>query len=501
MAYAGYDMRGVSSALAGVALRPASVDPYARPSAFSLLLCATSGSRSLSRPLVLACSATSNCFPRAVAGEAFIGRVQRSGQNCESGVVRRCWSSADQAAEQERELCGGCRGSEAGVSEFRRAPRLPALRSRVTLLGTALLVSQLHGTDKACPQTPSKSPFLAKAPILDSLPPDVALALARLASSLEALAAQYPARGVPVQHHPRWGEAFFSWVKLLLPPFDAFIRALSQLREIAEGVWRAAGGFIAASNSGPVTVDVETADPEGGTHTVTGRERLAPLSSAQLAQTVEKLRMNSVLFTEVERAHGAATQRLLDEAERFMAKLLPLERMTLQTAPQVPGGAVPRVPSQQHAKTLLHAVVQLSHYPRQFYQVLGPLSSDPSIASGIWYSPSEAHNVFRAYRRVDSTLTKALVQARNAWDLMNANLQRAGYLPPEMGTSGECSALGAPAGDASGMRRAQIFPSLAEKVPGLGSHRPRSAGGYRATSPGLYPSSYLPVHCILYSPK
>ncbi|GAA5968675.1 hypothetical protein JCM11641_007721 [Rhodosporidiobolus odoratus] len=303
--------------------------------------------------------------------------------------------------------------------------------------------------------TSAKSPFCAKASILDDLPPKLALTLSQLANSLESIAIAFPTHSPAVQRNRAFGETLFSWIKLLLAPFSAFVKALTQLREFSEDVWRAAGGYVAAANSGPVSVDCEQPDPEGGSHTVTGRERLVPVSGTTLVRSVEKMRVCVMLFMEVEREMGVATQHLLNEAERFIAMLLPVENMALQMAPHLPGGAVPRVPSQQHAKTLLHAVVQLPNYPRQFYQILSLLSSDPSIAAGIWYSPSEAKDLFRTYRRIDSTIQKSLVQVNNAQRFMLENLQKAGYLAH--------SASPLPGGlaiNGRGLGRSRTFPSL-----------------------------------------
>ncbi|GAA5853299.1 hypothetical protein JCM8547_000276 [Rhodosporidiobolus lusitaniae] len=346
--------------------------------------------------------------------------------------------------------------------------------------GSSRLTYPCSGAGKAA--SPGQSPFLLKAPLLDDLPPKLALTLAQLANSLESLSAQFPVHSSAVQQHRAWAESFFSWVKLLLPPFSAFLRAVAQLRDVSEDVWRAAGGYVAASSPSPVTVDVEQPDPEGGSHTVTGRERLSPVSGAALSRTVQKIRQNTGLWMEVEQAQNAATQRLLSEAERIITMLLPVERMAVQTAPRLPGGPVPRVSSQQHIKTLLHAVVQVASFPRQLTQLLAPLSSDPSIASTIFFHPSEATDVFRSYRRIDSTLSKASTQLQNAYDLMVENLQKAGYLPS--------NAMTGRGGD-NGMRRAQTYPTLAEEgAYGGVPSRPSSAGGFRPGLPSRTSSGY-----------
>ncbi|GAA6030939.1 hypothetical protein JCM8097_008947 [Rhodosporidiobolus ruineniae] len=312
--------------------------------------------------------------------------------------------------------------------------------------------------------TTGKSPFLAKAPLLDDLPPKLALTFAQLANSLETLAAQYPLPSPAVQQNPTFGNAFASWLNLVLPLFSAFDRLLTQLRDVAEDVWRAAGGFIAASAGGSVTVDVDQLDPEGGSHLVAGRERLAPASPASLASTVEKMRQTAMLFLEIEQKVNQVSKRLVQEAERYRE-------------------------DQFHVKTLLHAAAQLATFPRQFYQVLGPLSSDASVRSGIWYHPSEARAVFRSYRRIDETLSHALTQSSNANELLTTVARKSGYLGPLSASPVSPYAAVAGPGYGSDGRRAHTFPSLQGPVEGTGMYRSPSAGGRRSSLSG-YESGY-----------
>ncbi|GAA5915722.1 hypothetical protein JCM6882_004126 [Rhodosporidiobolus microsporus] len=307
-----------------------------------------------------------------------------------------------------------------------------------------------------------------------------------LGNSLEVLATDFPVHSPLIQHHRPFAEAFFSWIKLLLPLFSSITNALAQLRTVAEAVWRAAGGFVAASKPRPITVDVEAPDPEGGSHTVTGSERLAPLSATAIVQATTQIRQVAASCKEVGQAVEHRARRLSSEAERFVALLQPVEELKVQMTPRFPGGAVPRVPARQLVKTLLHSVTELLDPLRRFYQVLTNLSSDSAISSGVWYHPSEARDVFHAYRRVDSTLSNTLTQTSHAYGFTLDKLRSAGYLPP----SPKPSPYGSKASEGDG-RRAHTFPSLSpEKVLPMGYSRPSSAGGMRSSSPSLYSSGY-----------
>lgn len=240
-------------------------------------------------------------------------------------------------------------------------------------------------------QSPSHSPFLRIAPILNDLPPKLALVLAQLSNSLESLAAQHPLHSPAVQHHPSFAAGFSSWTSALLPLFPSFLDALSQLREASEDVWLAAGGYVAASTEGIVSVGVERPDPEGGSHTITVREVLSPVSAASLERTVGTIRRCAVRLMEVESEVEEVVEKLLGEAERMLSVLGHVERMAAQMEQQFPGGPVrtslfpplllsspfilkrrklnaafsaARVSSQQHVKTLLHSIVQLATFPR-----------------------------------------------------------------------------------------------------------------------------------------
>ncbi|GAA5971890.1 hypothetical protein JCM21900_000643 [Sporobolomyces salmonicolor] len=302
-----------------------------------------------------------------------------------------------------------------------------------------------------------RSPFLFKAAALDDLPPKVAILLSQLANSFESLAKQYPVSSTAIQQNQRWGEQLFAWIKAIIPSFTSLLRAMAQLREISEDIWRAAGGYIAVADTRPVSVEVECADPEGGTHTVTVREQLQGMSSSSISRSTNKIQLNAKLFVETETKHNLATTKFLKEAEEFVQGLIPVERLALKSGSSLPGASVPRVPSQQHVRTLLQDAVQVSHLPRQFYQILGPISSDPTVQSGVWYNACEARAVFMAYRRLDETLTKAVTQATAAYTFMLENLQRSGYLPQDIPTSPGSDSAGA---GASATRRAHTFPSL-----------------------------------------
>ncbi|GAA5919517.1 hypothetical protein JCM1841_002250 [Sporobolomyces salmonicolor] len=302
-----------------------------------------------------------------------------------------------------------------------------------------------------------RSPFLFKAAALDDLPPKVAILLSQLANSFESLAKQYPVSSTAIQQNQRWGEQLFAWIKAIIPSFTSLLRAMAQLREISEDIWRAAGGYIAVADTRPVSVEVERADPEGGTHTVTVREQLQGMSSSSISRSTSKIQLNAKLFVETEKKHNLATTKFLKEAEEFVQGLIPVERLTLKSGSSLPGASVPRVPSQQHVRTLLQDAVQVSHLPRQFYQILGPISSDPTVQSGVWYNACEARAVFMAYRRLDETLTKAVTQATAAYTFMLENLQRSGYLPQDIPASPGSDSAGA---GASATRRAHTFPSL-----------------------------------------
>ncbi|GAA5907671.1 hypothetical protein JCM5296_000848 [Sporobolomyces johnsonii] len=334
-----------------------------------------------------------------------------------------------------------------------------------------------------------RSPFLLKAAALDDLPPKVAILLAQLAHSFESLAKQYPVSSTAIQQNQQWGEQLFAWIKAIIPSFTSLLRAMAQLREISEDIWRAAGGYIALAETRPVSVDVERPDPEGGTHTVTVREQLQGVSSSSISRSTGKMQLNAKLFVETEKKHNVATTKFLKEAEDFVQGLIPVERLALKSAPPLPGASVPRVPSQQHVRTLLQDAVQVSHLPRQFYQILGPISSDPTVQSGVWYNACEARAVFKSYRRLDETLTRAVTQATAAYTFMLENLQRSGYLPQDMPTSPYSDSAGA-----SASRRAHTFPSLeVDRAVADARYRAASTTGARPVSQGVGPGWAQPI--------
>ncbi|GAA6013351.1 hypothetical protein JCM10207_000864 [Rhodosporidiobolus poonsookiae] len=337
-------------------------------------------------------------------------------------------------------------------------------------------------------QTPHASPFLVKAPLLDDVPSHLAMALSQVCNSLEAFARQFRVRSPAMQQHRQLGEALLSWVRLVVPPLAGMLRALAQLREVAEAVWRAAGGYIAATHPAPVTVEVEAPDPQGGSHSVSSRQVLAPVSPAVLSAFVEKMRLAARGLASLAEEQGRATQRLIGEAERFVAVLLPAERTALQHEAQLPGGAVP----QQHVKTLLHAVVQLARYPQQLSELLSAICLDPTISNGTWFHPYQARDLFRAYRHVEASIVKASTQAENAHRFMLEQLRTAGYLPSSASSMPTSRPLSCGGSNSSGLGRAQTYPTLSspDTLRSTSSFRPPSASGIRRSpSPGFYPSS------------
>lgn len=52
------------------------------------------------------------------------------------------------------------------------------------------------------------------------------------------------------------------------------------------------------------------------------------------------------------------------------------------------------------------------------------------MSSGVFYNALEASDAFHYYRRVESTISKSLVQASNAYQYLLQNLKATGYLPP-----------------------------------------------------------------------
>lgn len=52
------------------------------------------------------------------------------------------------------------------------------------------------------------------------------------------------------------------------------------------------------------------------------------------------------------------------------------------------------------------------------------------MSSGIFYNAVEATDTFHYYRRIESTISKSLVQASNAYQYLLQNLKATGYLPP-----------------------------------------------------------------------
>jgi hypothetical protein len=52
------------------------------------------------------------------------------------------------------------------------------------------------------------------------------------------------------------------------------------------------------------------------------------------------------------------------------------------------------------------------------------------VSSGVFYNALEASDTFHYYRRVESTISKSLVQATNAYQYLLQNLKATGYLPP-----------------------------------------------------------------------
>jgi hypothetical protein len=52
---------------------------------------------------------------------------------------------------------------------------------------------------------------------------------------------------------------------------------------------------------------------------------------------------------------------------------------------------------------------------QSFYSLLGPMGSDSTIASGVFYNALERKELFYSYRRVEQTVSQALVQATSAF--------------------------------------------------------------------------------------
>lgn len=59
------------------------------------------------------------------------------------------------------------------------------------------------------------------------------------------------------------------------------------------------------------------------------------------------------------------------------------------------------------------------------------MSSDGTLSSGIFYNALECRAVFTTYRRLESTLSKSLVQATTSHQYLLQNLKASGYLPPQ----------------------------------------------------------------------
>ncbi|GAA5824772.1 hypothetical protein JCM11251_005334 [Rhodosporidiobolus azoricus] len=307
----------------------------------------------------------------------------------------------------------------------------------------------------------SNSAFLAIASQLQAIPPDITLALSQVGNSLETLATDFPVSGHIVQQNRPFAEAFLSWVKLLLPVFSSITSALLQLRSAIETIWRAAGGFIAASTARSVTVDIEIPDPKGGAGSVMGRERLAPFLPGATAQMGAQLWQIAAKFAEVGEGAEQVLQRLSSEAERFMMLLMSLEQMKLQVAPSFPGGP-------------------------HLYHLLSCLSSGSSVSSGNFFLPSEARSVFQLYRCLDRTLISNLTQISHAYDFTLKILLSGGYLPPGYKMTSASLEV-----EMSGERRVNTFPSLQpEKVLPPAYDRLTSSSGIRSSSPPQFLPDY-----------
>lgn len=137
-----------------------------------------------------------------------------------------------------------------------------------------------------------------------------------------------------MQQNPSYSQLFYSFVQHVLPAIDLLVKSLAQLREICEDLWRAGGGLLSwlsegrQGEPGGKSVEVERPDPEGGSHTVTVREILRPVSATGVQRTVTKLGMNARGFVECERRHNEATAHVLGTAEDFLYVLGGVERQT-----------------------------------------------------------------------------------------------------------------------------------------------------------------------------